>query len=153
MKQLIYLLTVSFFVLSCSEEDNDIDLKSPEYGKDITLIPISNNQNRLDDESKIVIVKLGRKSRNCVGFGFCRVCVACGDAKFNGNNISIPVNEDLDGEYVELHLENELSDEFDSIIYIDEDLYDEDSGELVLQEGEYLLDNSLGAFGGYIIRL
>lgn len=144
---------VAFCVYSCSEEANDINLKSPEYGKDITLIPISKNQNRLDDESKIIIVKLGRQSRKCVGFGFCRVCVACGDAKFDGNNISIPVNEDLDGEYIELHLENELSDEFDSIIYIDEDLYDEDSGELVLQEGEYMLDNSLGVYGGYIIRL
>jgi len=46
-----------------------------------------------------------------------------------------------------------LGDEFDSNIYIDEDLYDEDSGELLLSEGIYAIDNTIGDFGGYKILL
>lgn len=148
------LIAILFIGLnSCSKEDSSTSLIAPEYGKDVTLSPINNNQSRFGDESKIIIIKLGRKSRNCVGFGFCRVCAFCGTEKVNGDNLEIPVNEDGNGEFIELHLDFELGNEFDSNIYIDEDLYDEDSGELLLSEGVYTIDNTLGDFGGYKILL
>ncbi len=148
------LIAILFVGLnSCSQEDSSASLISPEYGKDVTLSPIINKQTKLGDESKIIIVKLGRKSRNCIGFGFCRVYVACGTARVDGDNLEIPVNEDENGEFIELHLDYGLGDEFDSNIYIDEDLYDEDSGELLLSEGIYAIDNTIGDFGGYKILL
>ncbi|WP_452230645.1 hypothetical protein [Lacinutrix sp. MEBiC02404] len=129
-KIFLNLLVVILFIglNSCSQDDSSTSLISPEYGKDVKLSPINNKQTRLDDESKIIIVKLGRKSKNCIGFGFCRVCVACGTARVDGDILEIPVNEYETGEFVELHLDYELGDEFDSNIYIDEDLYDEDTG-------------------------
>jgi len=156
MKKIFLNLLVAILFLglnSCSNEDNSSSLKSPEYGKDVTLSPINKKESRLNDESKIIIVKLGRKSRNCVGFGFCKVCVACGTERVESEMLEIPVHEDETGEFVELHLDFELDNEFDSNIYIDEDLYDEDSGELLLSEGVYAIDNTLGEFGGYKILL
>ena len=159
LKLLVILLV--FGVNSCSNEDNVNSLKSPEYGKDVTLIAIDDNQLNpdgeskvSDDASKVLIVKLGRKSKNCFKFGICEVCAFCGEARVDaGNNIEVPVNEDNSGEYIELHLGNDLGDEFDSNIYIDEDLYDENSGELLFSQGVYSIDDSLGSFGGYRIAL
>ncbi|HLT65790.1 MAG TPA: hypothetical protein VKZ80_05500 [Flavobacterium sp.] len=150
MKKLFLLFILVAY--SCSEDPVN-ELKAPQYGKDITLTAISKNSAKTDDESKIVIVKLGRKSKKCVGFGFCRVCVICGDAKLDENIIHVPVNQDDNEEFIELHLDKELGEEFDSNLYVDEDLYDEETGELIIHENIYELDNSLGLFGGYRIVL
>ena len=150
MKKLFLLFILVAY--SCSEEPAN-DLKTPQYGKDITLTAINKNSAKKDDESKIIIVKLGRTSKKCVGFGFCRVCVICGDAKLDENIIHVPVNQDDNEEFIELHLDNELGEEFDSNLYVDEDLIDNETGDLIISENIYELDSSLGLFGGYRIDL
>jgi len=157
MKKIFYLLILFVTIISCttdnSIEGNDeasLNLKSPVYGKDITISSISNNG---EGNRDLIVITLGRKSRNCFGFGVCEVCIGCTPIS-QENMIPATINNNSTlGNYFEFYLDAPLSPEFDSNIYIDENIYNEDTGELILEQGVYPLNSTLGNFGGFIVQL
>ena len=156
MKKIFLTMFLFTAIIACSDDTGGISevanstLKAPEYGKDITLSGVSNNG---DGNRAIIVITIGRKSQQCHRLGVCHVCIGCTPIS-QQNMIPTPINNNSTlGNYIEFYLDAPLDPEFDSNIYVDEDIYNEDTGELVLEQGIYPLNSSLGEFGGFIVQL
>ncbi len=137
--------------------------------KDLTpndLLLRSNNGATLD----IVNIRLGRKSRQCDGFGICEVDWFPGWNSTNNDSqlrsIVLPqgvlglIQEDKNGDlFIELELEREVSGftQDEMLLRVDENIEMPNSGEdafdpgLMIKLGNYAFDNRIGDYGGYRI--
>lgn len=124
----------------------------PTYNQDITFITSS----KIDGAGIGFLLELGRASRSCRGFGVCHI-VACWITIYDGkitptkNQIITSVTGQKGNEYITLELSKSLdSTIFDTTFYIDKDLTPT-GNEAVIKKGSYVLDLTIGKFGGYKI--
>ena len=160
MKKLkIYVLLIAtiFIINSCENEDNSsltedattsIQKKELE-AKDVSFVNFTEKYGGTS-RVKILHVHLGRKSRNCFRFGICYVCALC-EGKVSSENIAEAlVKQDSNGKnsYLVLELSKKINSLYDSNLYVDEDIFSEQYG-ATIKNGVYLLDMTIGEFGGY----
>lgn len=125
----------------------------PVYNQDITFVANS----RIDGAGVGFLLDLGRASRACKGFGVCEI-VACWLVIYDGkmatptsNQIITVTGGQKGSEHLTLELNNSLDPtKFDTNFYIDADLTSS-GNEAVIKKGTYVLDRSIGKFGGYKI--
>lgn len=182
MRKIVLSFISLSFLLSCNRESNN-DLTKVEptkndvsfigYSKIIKSYPklkqqpfgtSSKNDLRVDGVNVGFEFELGRKSRNCHGFGLCELSAFWidiysdkGDKIISKENKSTGVItktsnivfEDNGNEYgAFLFLANNVDDEkFDMTLVIDEDI--RVNNQYIVKKGSYHLDERLGDFGGY----
>lgn len=109
---------------------------------------------------------LGRKSRNCHGFGICEVSAfwidiwESKDEKLSENNFTglITKTSNLSVKYLNsneysafLFLAKEIDNRYDTAFIIDEDVFVDKR--YIIKKGIYLLDDTLGKYGGYQLNV
>ncbi|WP_419868202.1 hypothetical protein [Chryseobacterium sp. CT-SW4] len=104
---------------------------------------------------------LGRASRNCFGFGVCRLAafwitiIWTKDATRANYPYTGLIRENYDdptkyAAYIELN--NAMDpNQFDTSFYVDQDI--DVNNEYVIKAGVYQLDNSIGEYGGYELEV
>lgn len=155
---LIYIFLIAFITVSCDNSNKKNSLIEPELFNDFTLIDASNqasfNTNR--NVGVGTVWTIGRKSKNCHRLGICKL-----DKIIINVNKSQRVLEDNEvfsnivfyngSPFIISMLDRELDPTiYDTNLYIDEDLIDED---LLVNQAIIPLDNSIGSYGGYLIPL
>lgn len=157
MKKIILTLGITLSVLSCSDR--------AEIGNSESMVSKNDNSSFTEKRNPNTGVMasfdfvLGRKSKNCGGFG------VCGLAAFGIEIIELPprpetkrgnIVENMDGGIEGEYILDEPMTLEDSNFYIDEDIIgtDEKGNQYVLKKGEYKLDAALGGkYGGYTIEV
>lgn len=156
MKKIIVFSLISLLGIfsSCSNDDSpDLGSDEPVVGKDIFFkspegIVTTGTANRVTVSFEFAI---GRKSRDCSGFGICKL-TTFGISVVSKPNSNIAYAEaDLEQKMAILELASEFNgSKLDVILRIDEDIIDEE-GLYKLKSGSYKLDMSVGQYGGYKI--
>ncbi len=164
MKKNIFLSIVifTFFVTSCSEnQDSNIDFlnskskKEPELNIDFTISG-KTSENKLFGIGTTWTI--GRRSLNCRRLGICKLESVTiiikksnniNNGKLNENNVFTELQKN-NGEYFAIfELDNFLdSSIYDTNFYIDETI---NNGKIIVNQGIYELDETIGDFGGYKI--
>ncbi|MBS9774665.1 MAG: hypothetical protein KGV59_05855 [Tenacibaculum sp.] len=158
MKNFIYLLGLGICFLSCNKEDfkqklepsaEIIGFKTVTQPQKIARYRESYLPDNPRDFEKQegIIIDIGRKSRNCNGFGICIIRTSL----IRNEPPNAMVQKELDNTYLILELDRELDTElYDSTLYVEENLKFNNTE---LPSGEYSLDKSIGEFGGYKLKL
>jgi hypothetical protein len=108
----------------------------------------------------------GRTSKNCKGFGLCNfqsctfcctengVIVECNNKNRVPNSGVIEIDKVTNEGFLTISLDVAFKEQNDAVkntetLYLDEDLH---SGNITLYKGEYKFNNSVGRYGGYLIK-
>ncbi len=171
MKKLFFLALLTLVMFSCNRNEQYQNEPLQELtSKDISFV---NYTKILNNEVLNIKVPsggsvgfeftLGRKSRNCHGFGICELTAFWVEI-YKGGQSENPADSKFTGLIIEeeassesktaakalLVLDNDIDENtYDTTFYVDEDVYL--GTDYIIMKGEYQLDNSIGNFGGYSI--
>lgn len=161
MKNLLLLFSL-IFMFSCNQDEEVNDFQKEDLLKSLVFEDLNDLAFKGKDPVSIVIfeVTIARASKNCkTGFGFCDFTWFPGlKDNMDPNIISVKEELDTNGNYFEIHFANEipieLSDE-DLLLLVDESLttYNDIGESFTINSGEYLVDRTLGEYGGYKVYL
>lgn len=163
MKKVILIITTIVGVVSCNrvETDGIIEKQEPtlndvsfsNFSKITSTQSAINLENTFINEENGLKITLGRKSRNCFGFGICEIgfdSMIMSDEIYSTYSTSQSNQPKLpELKYNEfIFLDKELDDNiFDTTLIIEEDIVV--NNQYLVKKGEYQLDKSIGKFGGY----
>lgn len=154
--------------LSCSNDSNtDQNLIEPESS--VILNPLFGNnsiQNRGEGGVSVVVVDIGRKSKDCKKIGVCRFCLFCApNPQPTDEEVAGLIDEAIDNTQNQAqrlphdsHLVFKLKEYldpnvYDTNFYVDEDIYADDDIDSYLPASSYPLELNIGDFGGYRVPI
>lgn len=155
---ILTLLLINTLFTSCSNEENTIETqkREPELFADFNLIDgnYSKSTSKRNPGVKVTLT-IGRKSRNCSRIGICKVKEVTIQLKNSKDldDMTFTTKEIQGQNYLILALTSFLdSSKFDTNLYVDEDIIDEESG-IIIPAATYEIDNYVGNYGGYKVLL
>ncbi len=154
MKKILLCVLFTLGLISCSDRGESIVPQSDIFEK-------KNNSYQKKPEVGVLASFSfipGRKSKKCNGFGICEL-VAFGftiiELPPKPEELKANVYESDDGNYFAELILNELYDSEDTTFYVDEEILasDENANQYIIKAGNYVLDSSMGEYGGYSIDI
>lgn len=152
---ILALIVILFLLpLSCTETDNEYSNREPSAGESVFFNrEITNESNR--GGGVTFVFDIGRKSKDCKGLGICKLA-AFGVWIVTKENQAVadiikdtPIPEKY---YAFLELEQPFDSAYDSTLFVEDEIIDED-GEYKVVQGVYNLDLTIGLYGGYKIDI
>lgn len=154
--------------LACTDNSNtDQNLIEPESS--VILNPLFGNnsiQNRGEGGVSVVVVDIGRKSKDCKKIGVCRFCLFCTpNPQPTDEELAELVDEAIEGAQNQAqrlphgsHLVFKLKEYldpnvYDTNFYVDEDIDADDDNDSYLPASSYPLELNIGDFGGYRVPI
>lgn len=162
---MLLLLCIS---VSCSNDSNvEKTLIEPESS--VILNPQFANysvQNRGEGGVSVIVVDIGRKSKDCKKIGVCRFCLFCDpNPQPTDEELAEVIDEAIDDAQNQAqrlphdsHLVFKLKEYldpnvYDTNFYVDEDIYADDDNNSYLPASSYPLELNIGDFGGYRVPI
>uniref|UniRef100_UPI00404B43EC hypothetical protein n=2 Tax=Gelidibacter sp. TaxID=2018083 RepID=UPI00404B43EC len=154
--------------IACSNNGND-DQNLIEPESSVILNPLHSNddtQFRGDSGTSVIVVDIGRASKDCKRIGICRFCLFCPtNPQPTDQELADTINDAIDdaqndaqrlphNSHIVIKLKEYLDPNiYDTNFYIDGDIYADDDNNYYLPSSSYPLELNIGDFGGYRIPI